>query len=145
MKGCIKCKQDKRLDEFNNVKRNKDGKHSYCRECQQSHYESNKERHAANVKAAREKYKSIVRTWKYNFLKETGCQWEGCDIHEPIMLEFDHIDRNNKEATICDMIRRSFPLERIMAEAKKCTVLCANHHRMRTAEQMGWTSFILYN
>ena len=42
-------------------------------------------------------------------------------------LEFHHIDPANKEFGICDGQSRS--LTRVLTEAKKCVMLCANCHR----------------
>ena len=48
MKECTKCKETKGLEEFNNNKQNKDGKHSYCKVCHSvlkaEWYRNNKER-----------------------------------------------------------------------------------------------------
>jgi hypothetical protein len=145
MKTCSKCCEEKPLEEFNNSTRAKDGKMSYCRACHKDHYRSNRVRHGENVKKVRDAHNQAVREWKYEFLKEAGCSWPGCDVTEPIMLEFDHIESSEKEADICSMIRKGKSLDKIKAEAAKCQVLCANHHKLRTAKQMGWWSFKKYS
>ena len=53
-KHCIKCNETKSIDNFHKHSKNKDGLHSYCKECaiksSQLSYQNNKERHAQNVK-----------------------------------------------------------------------------------------------
>ena len=39
MKVCSKCKEDKSLDSFGNLKRGKDGKCSYCKDCAKKDYD----------------------------------------------------------------------------------------------------------
>lgn len=49
----------------------------------------------------------------------------------PYSMEFDHRDPADKHADVTQMVGRA-GLKRIMVEAAKCDVVCANCHRMRT-------------
>jgi hypothetical protein len=64
---------------------------------------------------------------------EIGCV--DCGEKDPVVLEFDHLDPSTKIFEIGEATRMGWGLERILAEAKKCDVVCANCHRRRTAKQ----------
>ena len=48
---------------------------------------------------------------------------------KPSQMDFDHIDPDNKIDTIARMTGE--PTERLLAEIKKCHLVCANCHRVR--------------
>lgn len=53
-----------------------------------------------------------------------------CGEDHPACLEFHHDDPSAKETTINTALwRQHWGKERLLAEAAKCTVLCANCHR----------------
>jgi hypothetical protein len=56
-----------------------------------------------------------------------------CGITNPVVLEFDHI-RGKKVDNISDMPGK-YPWLDIIREIKKCDVVCANCHRLRTAKK----------
>jgi len=70
------------------------------------------------------------------YLSEHPCS--ECEEADIFVLDFDHIDRDNKHLAISDMLRLGYGLKRIMEEIGKCRVLCANCHRRHTRTQMGW-------
>lgn len=47
-------------------------------------------------------------------------------------MDLDHREPANKLMTICEMIRRNFAMNKIIAEVAKCDPICANCHRERT-------------
>lgn len=61
-----------------------------------------------------------------------------CGETDPIVLEFDHIERKTKIAAVSEMVRLQRPWEVITKEIQKCEVRCANCHRKRTAKQRGY-------
>lgn len=61
-----------------------------------------------------------------------------CGENDPIVLDFDHIDENDKSYSISDMLKQRFAWSKIELEIKKCEVRCANCHRRRTAKQFAW-------
>lgn len=61
------------------------------------------------------------------------CGYDRC----PAALEFHHRDPAQKVAGLSEMTRHS--LARMMAEAAKCEVVCANCHREEHARERGWT------
>lgn len=54
----------------------------------------------------------------------------------PYAMEFDHRDPRSKSQRVMAMIGRA-GMTRILAEAAKCDVVCANCHRMRTFRRRG--------
>jgi L-lysine 2,3-aminomutase len=58
----------------------------------------------------------------------SGCV--DCGEKNPIVLDFDHL--NDKKYNISRMIHDGFSWKAILKEIKKCEVVCANCHRLRT-------------
>lgn len=70
---------------------------------------------------------------------ENGCVDCGYNDHSEA-LEFDHIPGCEKVANISAMLGWGSPqdglvMQRIRAEIEKCEVVCANCHRIRTANR----------
>lgn len=74
----------------------------------------------------------VIRAYKAN----KGCA--DCGEKDPIVLDFDHRDRKTKKFKIGDCTRLGWSLNKIIEEAGKCDVVCANCHRRRTAKQLKW-------
>ena len=58
--------------------------------------------------------------------KECGCK--KCGEKRPYVLDFHHINPQNKTGVIAHMIKSS-SAENLLEELQKCVVLCANCHR----------------
>jgi hypothetical protein len=61
-----------------------------------------------------------------------------CGETDPVVLDFDHVDRFTKRWDIAGRIGYGLAWRTIQAEIAKCVVRCANCHRRRTARQFGW-------
>lgn len=89
-----------------------------------------KEKYKKQVERARENQRlNLIWIRKYKSL--LGCA--ECGENRPDCLDFDHQDPTEKSYTISRML--NYNRRRIMEEIKKCVVLCANCHRIRTAQQ----------
>lgn len=56
-----------------------------------------------------------------------------CGVSYPaVVMDFDHV-RGTKEANVSQLVRRA-SWARIEAEIAKCEVVCANCHRLRSAD-----------
>lgn len=66
-----------------------------------------------------------------NYKKERGCFCCGYNIH-PSALDFDHINPEEKTMNVSQML--ALNKDRLMVEIQKCQVLCANCHRIKTAD-----------
>lgn len=58
-----------------------------------------------------------------------------CGESHPSCLQFHHTDPNAKEMMLATAIRRAWGKARILAEASKCEVLCANCHAKHHAKE----------
>ena len=72
---------------------------------------------------------AVLSAWK----TAAGCADCGYSAH-PEALDFDHV-ADNKVMGVSRMVSSHMRLEDILAEAEKCEVVCANCHRVRTAER----------
>ncbi len=94
----------------------------YMRQWHKAHPESRR-KHQRNQ---RDRVESAIATYKL----EVGCADCGYNT-DPAALDFDHV-RGTKIGSITSM-RRS--LYKVLDEIEKCEVVCANCHRIRTAER----------
>ena len=67
-----------------------------------------------------------IRLW-WRELKATK-RCERCGEAEPDCLHFHHRDPRAKELTLTQAVARAWSRQRILTEAAKCEVLCANCH-----------------
>lgn len=89
--------------------------------------------------------KAWLRRISQAFKKEKHRQYlEGhpcvdCGESDTLVLEFDHLDRTQKEANIAVLLQdRKISWEEMLQEIRKCEVRCVNCHRRRTARQFHW-------
>ncbi len=84
----------------------------------------------------------IYREWIQDYKVTHGCVDCGYNAH-PHALEFDHIpERGKKKFLISHGAGRK--IEKVLAEIAKCDLVCANCHRVRTAqrgEESGWSGY----
>ena len=140
MKICSRCESSKPLEQFARRAKSKDGLSVWCKSCF-SEYEaeryatlpSERERKTANKQRRRLRNQNNVR----ELLQKTSCM--DCGNADWRVLEFDHRDPAEKSFTIA--VRMEVSWEALKAEIEKCDVVCANCHRIRTAEYFGtWRS-----
>lgn len=67
-----------------------------------------------------------LRAWTRTYKREHGCR--RCDAEDPRCLQFHHVDE--KRATVSSLISDSASVATVREEVDRCTVLCANCHRM---------------
>ena len=132
MKKCSNCKFLKPLSDFNKWCKSKDGRNPRCRECQCAYgrqlYKLSAKRRAQVRKSDKSWRKRLAKAvWDYK--AERGCA--DCGNNDPVVLEFDHV-RGKKSFNVGNAVPSGFSYNRIMAEIKKCVVVCANCHRIRT-------------
>ena len=85
------------------------------------------------MKLSQRKY-LLEFSWRYK--KLCGCKM--CGIKDPRVLDYDHINRKDKETTVSQMITHRFSIENIKNEIRKCQVLCANCHRIKTHTELNY-------
>ena len=78
--------------------------------------------------------------WKYNYLLNKSC--EKCGESDMRKLQFDHKKRYKKRSNITDLLNGS--IKALDREVKKCRVLCANCHQVKTLKEKNSAFYILY-
>jgi hypothetical protein len=91
---------------------------------QQRWYHKNRE-HRIEVKEAR---RNEIKQW-FHELKRTELACARCGEENPPALDFHH--SGEKEANVSSMVNDGYSKERIRREMNRCTVLCANCHRIQ--------------
>lgn len=143
-KICSKCQKEKPMNEFRWRNRTKGYRSCWCKSCF-SLYEKEKWKDQTDNRRNKHRQQQLSRRsrninhiWKYLSGK---CCVE-CGITNLIVLEFDHIEPNDKCGNISDLARDGYSIKNLQREMEKCQVLCANCHRIKTAKERGWDKTI---
>jgi hypothetical protein len=140
VKKCRVCKQEKYLDEFPRLSRERDGRNSQCKQCKRqydnSYYANNPGRQAQIKVSNAERSRSNLQ-FLWDYYSEHPCV--DCGESDPIVLQMDHL--RDKLADVSTMMRSARVT--IEAEIAKCEVRCANCHTRKTAREFGWYSALL--
>jgi hypothetical protein len=95
-----------------------------CRTCNRAYCSTKK------FKAGAKQRSVDKQVWINNYLKEHPCV--DCGEIDPVVLQFDHvIDGKKRDVTGLTALS----IDSILAEIKKCEVVCANDHARRTARR----------
>jgi len=133
LKRCIKCEMPKTHNAFAFHCKGKGTRRSECKMCQRkitaTHYQKNKGRHYANNKKRREANRALVNAVKSNPCVDCGDIFHYCQMH------FDHRPGEEKLGNISDMIHAHY-LKQALEEIKKCDLVCANCHSLRTWQRL---------
>ena len=93
---------------------------------QKAWYENNKELTIKRSNSSRERKKAIVRKMK----ESSPCQ--DCQAYHPYyVMQFDHVGFDQKIANV-NVLLSSSSLQSALDEIKKCELVCANCHAIRT-------------
>ena len=117
------------------------GKNWKCKSCnreyQREWLKNNREIQLKRIKDNTKKVLAEIHNWILEYLKTHPCV--DCGEDDPIVLEFDHINPENKKTTVSSL--RTISLKSVKIEVEKCEVRCANCHRRKTAIQLGWYNY----
>lgn len=128
MKKCSRCRVEKELAEFHLKNADKQRYQSHCKECQRRYI---RQHYLANVRYYIKKARKSTRKYKQELdaLKEQPCA--DCGISYPhYVMDYDHV-RGEKVGNV-SVMRNSGQRKLALAEIKKCELVCANCHRIRT-------------
>lgn len=138
MKVCQRCKGLIDSSKFNYKIKAKNLLSPYCKDCSReyvkNHYRANREYYLKKANIRNKKIRQEIKKYIWDFLKLNKCV--DCGENNPIVLEFDHV--KEKSFTI-SRHAKDHTLEQVKLEIDKCEVRCANCHRVRTANQFGWS------
>lgn len=140
-KICTKCKLEKEEIYFYFRNKDKNIRRNVCKTCceqhrkSKEHYQKYKTEYNKRSKERRERLFEENSLLVVNFLKNNPCV--NCSESNILVLDFDHKDKKDKKYDISRMLS-SYKWNTILKEIKKCQVLCANCHRIKTAHQFDW-------
>jgi len=144
MKTCTVCSKVKLENDFYYKNKSLGKLHSQCKMCYtekrrsfyKEHYHTYRNQYRARAIERKRRLKTIIRQAMLEYLRDKSCLQ--CGISDARVLEFDHIDPTVKSFNIAQGITRTLRWENILVEISKCQILCANCHKIKTAEQQGW-------
>lgn len=126
-----KIKDRQRAYYLANKEKIKRYKKQYAQKNRDKYRKSSREymqRNPAIRKKCREKwrkYKNLVK--EYNGCLNPECKWEG--EYDASILDFHHLEASSKSFTIS---KTSVSMCKLQTEMHKCTIICANCHRLIT-------------
>jgi hypothetical protein len=141
---CTVCKEAKDTTEFFAKDKSKGWLHSQCKSCyktkrlsfMEEHYAKYGDAYRARARIRKAAIKKIRQEQLYEYLQGKAC--ENCGFNDMRALDFDHQDPKTKRFGIARAITNCYAWEEILCEINKCKLLCANCHRIRTAQQQNW-------
>jgi hypothetical protein len=122
MRICTKCEEE--YEDYGQ-------KVSLCRPCRRvydrafhtNRSDDTKKRKIRLQTERKKEIKSRFHKWK----ADKGCAH--CLENDTVCLDLHHLDPKEKEIALGNALRLGWTFERLMLEASKCIVLCANCHR----------------
>ena len=143
LRHCSRCDLWKPLEDFPYKNQPRGTRSSYCRDCcriyGREHYRLNRSAYLEKARKRRMRYRSACQLYAYDYLIAHPCV--DCGESDPVVLDFDHIDRAQKTREVAWFIRRQ-DLAGLAAEIEKCEVRCANDHRRKTARDLGYARWL---
>ena len=139
-KKCCVCKEDKILSEFSYKNKKRRSLSSKCKECTKAygrkHYQNNKDDYNRRARVNCKKYIKRNQQNMLEYLSKRRCS--KCGEDDPVVLQFHHLDRDDKKEAIACLVQSSYSWDVIMAEIEKCDILCANCHMREHSQKQGW-------
>jgi len=134
LKRCSKCGLEKPLSDFNLKTAGK--YHADCKQCKSDYhkhyYQTNGVGIRKRVRQTKERKKDHVRHRK----ESEACV--DCGIAFPYyVMDLDHLNGDEKVDHVSRLCADNVALVYILDELKKCDVVCANCHRIRTFARLG--------
>jgi len=95
-----------------------------------AYYQANKEKIISNSIERNIKRRAAAKEYVKDYLESHACV--DCGEDDIIVLEFDHINREEKFKSISFMVQHNYSIDSIKKEIEKCEVRCANCHRRKS-------------
>lgn len=128
-KKCSICKEEKHDTDFcwkqKNIIRE-----SKCRACKSAQSKLRYKTYKPTQRVLESMRKKEMRQFLIDYKSKNPCV--DCGEANPLVLEFDHISKNNKSYTIATMHGNS--KSKVLKEIEKCEMRCANCHAIKTAK-----------
>lgn len=131
-KICGVCLLSKPLSDYNKNRAKRDGLNHACRACSRlygkKHYQGSKPVYLKRTQRNRQRVLKELREFLWQ-LKDVPCADCGNKFH-PVAMDFDHVtgEKIREISRLANGLKRAT----LLAELKKCEVVCSNCHRVRT-------------
>ena len=132
MKTCSRCKKEKDFSLFSKrtYASGTVAYQPYCKACQKEYdrqyYIDDKDRR----KQTNKKWQDEFIQW-YNDLKDKPCS-DCSNSFDPECMQWDHLPEYDKVEGVGRLARTTWSKEKVLEEIKKCELVCANCHALRT-------------
>ena len=128
---CVRCGLMKPISEYHN---SRTGQFSYCRDCRNEYDRAYYANRARDIRLARRRaFRDLARSWMAEIKAGVACS--DCGETFPIyVMHWDHLPGFEKVASISVMVA-SRTRAAVLEELKKCELVCANCHVMRTVSR----------
>ncbi len=125
---CAQCAEWKTTVEFHN---SRTGQFTYCRECRRSYDRQYYAERGRAARAARNRERANkARAWMASVKEGMSCR--DCNETFPAwVMHWDHLPEFEKAGDVSEMVT-SRTRAAVLEELKKCELVCANCHVMRT-------------
>lgn len=131
-KLCTNCWKEKTVEEFHYSKER--GHQAWCKSCKKerdrNYYWSKKEKR----KAQNKKWWADYVEW-YRLLKTSPCHDCGGSF-DPVCMQWDHLPGERKIESVAVLFGKGNK-SAILEEIRKCELVCANCHALRTHNRLG--------
>jgi hypothetical protein len=129
-KTCTKCKKTKSIDHFAWRIKARNRRQSWCKEC---HRKENKNRYYSGArkqqcKELTKKYRKYRHRLVNKYKTLLGCS--KCGYKENAVALDLHHSSDDKKHNVSLLVTECRSIKTIKAEIRKCTVFCANCHRI---------------
>lgn len=144
MRVCTVCGEAKTNQDFFYQNKRAEKLHSQCKACYvikrrmiwRDHYHKYGSKYRERAVERNRRIKNKLRKLMLEYLENRSC--EKCGMSDLRVLEFDHIDPTTKSFSIAGAITSTRSWGKILIEIDKCQILCANCHKIKTAEEQDW-------
>lgn len=126
-KYCSGCKKTLSVENFGIHNGRKDGLQVRCKKCRKEYdkqrYQKDKGKRQQELnKNYRKKIKKLLEDYKRTI------ECSNCGENRWYVLDFHHLDSDNKKQAIGQMVSDGFGFDKIKKEIEKCIPLCRNCH-----------------
>lgn len=134
-KKCSGCQQVKPITEYQKNASRRDGVQGVCRACRKAVDAASWKRHRERRQVRKDQLRRELLAEVRRFKAETPCADCGGRFH-PAAMQFDHRPGETKHNDVANLCKRG-ARQAVWREIKKCDVVCANCHAVRTFERRG--------
>jgi hypothetical protein len=150
LKRCIRCNEVKSETAFSRNRRSQDGRFHYCKICHSAYEKQRRAIRVSNDPTVKRRAVEASTRWRNAHRDQVrkaraarvrrrrealetllGSRCARCGTSQG-PFDFDHIDPFSKSFSIGEG-RNTYPMERLIEEARKCQLLCKPCHKDKTA------------